>query len=166
VRATLAPLRPAPGTGVTATITVRNGGRRTARDLTLVDVPSATADVRSAASPAGDCTVTARRARCPLARLAPGDVATVEVRLLVDREPASATLVQHVTLTSTGAGEVADRSLSTLIDRPGDGGDALLAVPGTTLRLIALVVFVLAARRSSARNAVRPDRGAPVGARR
>jgi uncharacterized repeat protein (TIGR01451 family) len=147
VTATITPPQPVAGDAATVAITVRNDGERPVQDLRLTDRLSPSAAVRSAWSPAGSCRVSPGDATCQLGRLAPGDSVTVQVRLRLEPEPVNRTVTQHITLSASGAEEqVAGRALSTLIDGgPGDAAQ-LLAIPGTTVTLIAFTGFVLAAR--------------------
>lgn len=143
--ADLTPDPPAAGEPATATITVRNEGEGTVEGIRLTDQVSPGVMVRSGSSPAGGCSVTSRRADCPLGTLAPGDSATTQVRLLLEPEPASRTVGQRITLSATGQEQVADRSLSTLVDAPVEEAQ-VLGVPGTVVTLVAFVGFVIAAR--------------------
>jgi large repetitive protein len=145
VTAVLTPDAPAAGEPAAATITVRNDGEGAVEGLRLTDQVSPGVMVRSGSSPAGGCSIASRRADCPLGSLAPGDSVTTVVRLLLDPEPASRTVGQRITLSATGQEQVADRSLSTLVDAPVEQAQ-VLGVPGTVVTLVAFVGFVLAAR--------------------
>jgi uncharacterized repeat protein (TIGR01451 family) len=149
VTATVDPREPVPGEPAVVTVTVRNDGERPVPDLVLTDEVSASAAVRSAWSPAGDCAVSPGRASCPLGGLAPGDSVSAQVRLLLADEPATPAVVHRITLSAAAGGaSVVDRSISTPIDPGPPSGAGLLALPGTTVTVIAFVGFVLAARSS------------------
>ncbi|HMG45238.1 MAG TPA: hypothetical protein VK611_28155 [Acidimicrobiales bacterium] len=139
VGAAMAPSPLVAGETATVVVTVRNDGAQVVDDVRLVDVLSAPVALRSASSPAGTCAVVGRRADCRLGRLAPGDMATAELRVVVDREPASRTVVQQISLNGV------DRSVSTLVRSPTPAG-ALLDLPGPTVTLVAFFGFVLASR--------------------
>lgn len=150
--ATLNPDPPAPGALAAARLVVRNDGAQAVDDLTLTDDLSQNTSLRSASSPTGQCLVVGRRAECRLGSLAPGDSVTTEVRLLVDRDPASHSVSQHVTLTTRGGDHpvrITDRAISTMIDNRPASGSPLLALPGTTVTVVAFVGFVLAAGPST-----------------
>jgi hypothetical protein len=154
VTAAFNPLRPAKGQLATVSIEVRNTGEGPTVDLVMTDEVSRTTELRSATSPDGECTVAGRIVTCRLGRLDPGEVATVLVRVKVVEEPASSTLVQHISLSTGGSTgnevELAERSFSALVDPGPPRGLALLDLPGPTVTLVALVTFVIAARSSTA----------------
>jgi hypothetical protein len=79
--------------------------------------------------------------------LGPGEIATADFRLLVDREGRSPVLTHRLALTGGGTVLVADRTISTPVGGD-DAGARLLALPGTTVTVVAFVGFVLAARPS------------------
>jgi hypothetical protein len=143
----------------TVSIEVRNEGVWPVDDLVLTDDVSASSELRSATSEAGPCTVTGRQAWCSLGTLAPGAVATIEVRVLIDREPASRTLVHQISLSSGsggrsgrgGGGEalVAHQSVWALTERPPTQKLALLDLPGPTVTIVVFLSFALAARKSA-----------------
>jgi hypothetical protein len=134
----------------TVSIEVRNGGARPVDDLVLTDDVSASSELRSVTSETGPCTVTGRQARCSLGALAPGAVATVGVRVLIDREPASRTLVHQIALRGSGTEAlVAQQSVSALTERPPVDELALLDLPGPTVTIVVFLSFVLAARKSA-----------------
>lgn len=147
--AAFTPQRPAEGQLATVSLEVRNDGEGPAEDLVLTDVVSRTTELRSATSPDGECTVAGRTVTCRLGRLAPGQVATVLVRVKVVEEPASSTLVQRVSLSAGGQVDLAERSFSALVDPGPPRGRALLDLPGPTVTVVALVTFVIAARPMS-----------------
>ena len=149
VSAAFAPQHPGRGQLATVSIEVGNDGEGTAEGLVLTDEVSRTTELRSAWSPDGDCTVAGRTATCRLGRLDPGQVSTVLVRIKVVREPASSTLVQHISLSTGDQAAVAEQSVSALLDPGPPRGMALLDLPGPTVTVIALVTFVLAARSGS-----------------
>jgi hypothetical protein len=148
VTALVAPARPAPGDSATVTVAVRNDGGRRAGRIRLAYEAGPGAAVRSASGPAAACTVAPRRATCALGDLAPGATVAVRVRLLTDREPPGPALLQRITVSGAGRSELVARTVSTLVDRP-PAGARVLDVPGPTVRLIAFVGFVLAARSRS-----------------
>jgi hypothetical protein len=127
------------GEAAIVVVTVRNDGAQVVDDVRLVDVLSAPVALRSASSPGGTCTVVGRRADCRLGRLAPGGLSTAELRVVVDREPGSRTVVQQISLGGV------DRSISTLVRSPTPAG-TLLDLPGPTVTLVAFLGFVLASR--------------------
>jgi hypothetical protein len=136
------------GEPVTATLTVRNGGSETVPDVVLTDEVSASATVRSATTPGGTCAVAGRRVECRLGALAPGASATVDVHLLVEREPIASTVVQQISLGGAGQAVVVDRSLSALVESGVSPSRELLALPGPTVTLVAFVGFVLASGKA------------------
>ena len=146
MNAAVAPAPPVAGEAATAVVTVGNDGEQAVDDVHLIDELSANAALRSASSPMGTCTVVGRRADCRLGRLAPGDLATVELRLVVDAAPASRTVVQRIGLGGGGQVEAVDRSVSTLVAADAAGDNGLLALPGPTVTLVTFVGFVLAGR--------------------
>jgi uncharacterized protein DUF11 len=146
-RVSVAPDLPVPGQPAVTTITVRNDGGSPAPALTLVDEVSPGAAVRSATAPGGSCGTAGHRATCELGTVPAGGQTTAEVRLLLEAEPVSRTLVQRVTLSTGGTSEAGTAMASTLL-APGESGPTLLALPGPTVTLVAFVGFVLAARSS------------------
>jgi len=148
VSATVAPAAPAPGDLVTVTVAVRNDGGRPVAGAGLTHEPGPGATVRGASGPAGACGVASRRASCPLGDVAAGATVAVRVRLLTDREPPGPALVQRITVSGAGRSGLVARTVSALVDRP-PAGPRLLDLPGPTVRLIAFVGFVLAARSRS-----------------
>ena len=147
MNASVVPSPPVAGEVATAVVTVRNDGEQAVDDVHLIDELSANAALRSASSRMGACTVVGRRADCRLGRLAPGDLATAELRLVVDAEPASRTVVQRITLGGDAHAGVVDRSVATLTSSPTRAG-SLVDLPGPTVTLVAFVGFVLASRGS------------------
>jgi uncharacterized repeat protein (TIGR01451 family) len=144
----VAPAEPGPGDPVTVTVAVRNDGGRPIAGVRLTHEPGPGATVRGASGPGGACAVVPRRATCPLGDVAAGATVAVRVRLLTDREPPGPALVQRITVSGAGRSELVARTVSTLVDRP-PAGARLLDLPGPTVRLIAFVGFVLAARSRS-----------------
>lgn len=146
VSAVFAPNPALMGEPVTVTLTVHNDGAEAVPDVQLTDEVSASATVRSATSPTGACTVSGRQIRCQLGALEPGAVTTADVRLLVEAEPVSSTVIQRISLGGAGQTTVVDRSVSTLLASGESPGRDLLALPGPTVTLVAFVGFVLASR--------------------
>ena len=151
VTATVKPSPPVPGQAASVVLLVRNDGAGTVRDVQLADDVSQVAALRSATSPAGPCRIAGRRATCPLGTLAPGEVVTAELRLLVDSAPASRTLLQHVSLSTGTEVSVTDRSVSALVGDPPSDRVPLTDLPGPTVTLVAFVGFVLASGGTRAR---------------
>jgi uncharacterized repeat protein (TIGR01451 family) len=144
------PRQPVPGEPATVTITVHNEGERAVQGLGLTDEVSANAALRSASSPAGECHVSPGRAACQVGRVAPGDGVTTEVRLMLEPEPVSRTVTQHITLSASGDREqTTERAVSTLVDGGPGAAAQLLAIPGTTVTLVAFTGFVMAAQSPS-----------------
>lgn len=148
VTTTVSPAQPLPGAIATVRIAVRNAGGGPAPATTLADEVGPTATLRTATAPAGACTVAGRTATCPLGTLAPGDTASAEVRVLVDPEPAARRLSQRITLSATGRSEADEHAVATLVSGGPPAGRELLDLPGPTVKLVAFVGFVLAARGS------------------
>jgi hypothetical protein len=148
VTTTVTPAQPLPGAIATVRIAVRNAGGGPAPATTLADEVGPAATLRTATAPAGTCTVAGRTATCPLGTLAPGDTASAEVRVLVDPEPAARRLSQRITLSVTGRSEAAEHAVATLVSGGPPAGQELLDLPGPTVKLVAFVGFVLAARGS------------------
>jgi len=154
VSAAFNPQRPAKGQLATVSIEVRNDGEGPAEDLVMTDEVSRTTELRSTSSPDGECTVAGRTVTCRLGTLAPGEVATILVRVKVVEEPASSTLVQRISLSTGQEVELAEQSFSALVDPGPPRGLALLDLPGPTVTLVAFVTFVLAARGSTSATGV------------
>lgn len=140
----MAPDPPEAGQPAMATITVQNLGGTPAADVTLVYEVSQAAGVRSATTPGGACATTSRRATCELGAIPAGGEARVEVRLLGAEDPSARTLVQRISLSSGGSAGAGAATGSTLLAAE-EPSTSLLALPGTTVTLIAFVGFVLAA---------------------
>jgi uncharacterized repeat protein (TIGR01451 family) len=149
VSAAFRPQHPAKGQLADVTITVRNDGDGPAEDLVLTDVVSATTQLRSASTPGGTCTIGGRTLTCRLGRLGPGEATTVMVRVKVVRDPVTATLVQHISLSTGQQADVAQQSVSALVDPGPPRGRALLDLPGPTVTIVLLVTFVLASSSST-----------------
>jgi hypothetical protein len=148
VTATFSPQHPGRGQLATVTIDMRNDGAGAVDGLVLTDEVSRSTELRSASSPAGDCSVGGRTVTCLMDRLEPGESAPVSVRVLVVDEPASNTLVQRISLSTGDSAEVAEQSISTLVEPPSQA-QQLLDLPGPTVTLVVFVTFVLAARSGS-----------------
>jgi hypothetical protein len=151
VSATVRPSPPVPGQPASVVLLVRNDGAATVHGVQLVDELSQVAALRSATSPAGPCRVTGRRAACPLGSLAPGEMVTAELRLLMGSAPASRTLLQHLSLSTGTEVSVTDRSVSALVGNPPSHHVPLTDLPGPTVTLVAFVGFVLASGGTRAR---------------
>lgn len=130
---------------MTVAIVVRNDGEGPAENVGLTNEVSQSAAVRSASAPDSNCGVSSRRAECQLGTVAPGESVSTTVRLLMDQEPASSVVTQRITLTTGGQPEATERGVSTLID-PEQASALPFDGPETTVTLIALVSFVLAAK--------------------
>ena len=145
-RVMVSPEPPAAGEPATATVVVQNHGGNPATAVTLVDEVSASAGVRSATTPGGACATTVHQASCELGPIPAGGQTTAEVRLLMEEDPASRTLVQRISLSSAGAADTATTTTASTLLAPAETSTSLLALPGTTVTLVAFVGFVLAAR--------------------
>jgi uncharacterized repeat protein (TIGR01451 family) len=148
VTASWSPQRPTPGQMATVTIVVRNDGTAAVDDLVLADEVGSSTHLRSASSDDGACTIEGRRARCELGRLASWSEATVRVRVLVDPEPAGQTLVNRISLSAGGHMSVEEQTVSALIAPGPTEQMGVLGLPGSTVTLIVLVSFALAARQA------------------
>jgi hypothetical protein len=142
VTSSVQPNPPVPGQLATIVLLVRNDGAGPAPAVEVTDELAPTAALRSATSPAGPCQVAGRRATCPVGTLAPGDIATVQLRVLVSSTPSSQLLLQHISL-STGF-QRSDRSVSGLLGPAPGSRRPLTDLPGPTVTLIVFVGFVLA----------------------
>jgi uncharacterized repeat protein (TIGR01451 family) len=156
VSAAFSPQHPGKGQLAGVTIDVRNDGDGPAEGLVLTDVVSATTELRSASTPGGTCAISGRTLACELGRLGPADSTTVQVRVKVAREPATSTLSQHISLSSGEQADLAQQSVSALVDPGPPRGLALLDLPGPTVTIVALVTFVLAGRSTTTAAAARP----------
>jgi hypothetical protein len=142
---------PVPGEPASVVLLVRNDGAGTVSGVQLIDDLSQAASLRSAISPAGPCQVAGRRATCPLGTLAPGELASAELRVLLDEAPSSRTLLQHISLSTGTQVAVTDRSVSALVASPETHRTPLTDLPGPTVTLVAFVGFVLASGGTRAR---------------
>jgi hypothetical protein len=144
VTATWSPERPAAGEMAAVTLVVRNSGMAGIDDLVLLDEVGHSTHLRGATSGDGTCTTEGRRARCGMGRLAPWAERSVRLRLLVDEQPASHSLVNRVSLSSGGHMTVEEQTISALL-APGPTEQAgVLDLSTATVTLIVLVSFVLA----------------------
>lgn len=152
MRATLDPHSPRPGDLVTVAITVHNDGDRATTGVGLVDEVSRNTAVRSAvvnqqgAGDDGACRVAARRAECPLGDLAPGDMATARIRLLVAEAPAGSNLAQRISLSSGEQGLADQHDVSALIGGEGTPALPVAGLPAAPVTLVAFFGLVLAAK--------------------